>query len=59
MKRVIREMRKLWPVYTLGGLCLLISTALNLYNPRLLQQILDQVIVGGQTERFQNLGLMI
>ena len=59
MKRVIREMRKLWPVYTLGGLCLLISTALNFYNPMLLQQILDQVIAGGQTERFQSLGLMI
>ncbi len=59
MKRVIKEMGKLWPLYTLGGLSLLVSTALNFYNPMLLQQILDQVITGGQTERFQSLGLMI
>ena len=59
MKRVIREMRKLWLIYTLGGLCLVASTALNFYNPMLLQQILDQVIAGGQTGLFQSLGLMI
>ncbi len=59
MKRVLKEMKRLWPLYTAGGIALLVSMASGFYNPMLLQQIIDQVIKGGQTEKFQTLGLMI
>lgn len=55
-------MQRLWPYlnrnkwyYLFGIIALLISTGLDMFNPRLLRSIIDEVIIAGKTELFQNL----
>lgn len=59
MRRVFKEVAKLWYFYIPGIIALIISTALGFYNPVIIQQIIDRVIKAGEVEKFQTLGLLI
>ncbi|RRD95131.1 ABC transporter ATP-binding protein [Clostridiales bacterium COT073_COT-073] len=59
MKRVIKEMGKLWPYYLLGSIALIVSLILNFYNPVVLQRMIDEVIKEGQIDQFRTLGMLM
>ena len=55
-------MQRLWPYlnrtkwyFIFGVIALLIGTGLDMFNPRLLRSIIDEVIIAGKTGLFQNL----
>lgn len=49
MKSIRKYIKRYWWIYCLGTLAMIISVSLDLYSPQVTRQIIDDVIVAGNT----------
>ena len=50
MKRLLKLMKKQWLTYTIAMIALLASISLDMFNPRLVGEIIDRVIISGEMD---------